>query len=316
MKKENAAKRAADKKREAKAKVKAKAFQKADAKREAQKKGGRRPGGRTGRPHDYEENADAYTPAGRGRSGVSGDTEKAYKLLAMQEGVSNAQAKSMIDRGLVYVGNKKVMIARGELKKNTEFIVQRVEKVRPIFENDDLIVVDKPAFLNADEVERQFKGARLLHRLDRETSGVLMLAKNETFRERAIEAFRKDEVYKEYVAWVEGVFIEETVIDKPILTEKRQNKAYSKISKKGKPARSEVYPLEVSGKKSKVRVIIHEGRTHQIRVHLRSVDHPIVGDEMYGGRRYKRVMLHAKKVKLLGMTFEAPEPKLFAHFSS
>lgn len=306
-KRDNAVRRAADKKNEAKNKVRAKAFSKKE-------------GAKGGRPSKKGAGKQAASEAQGANEGVQHgrirDGEKAYKLLALQLEISNAQAKDMIDRGLVYVGNKKVMIARGELDKKTLFTVQEVAKVRPIFENDDLIVVDKPAFMNADEVERQFKGAQLLHRLDRETSGVLMLVKNEAFRERAIEAFRKDEVYKEYVAWVEGIVTEEVTIDRPILTEKRHNKAYSKISPKGKPARSEVYPLEVSGKKSKVKVVIHEGRTHQIRTHLRSIDHPIVGDELYGGRRAPRVMLHAKKVELLGMTFEAKEPKIFAHFGS
>ena len=316
MKKKDASnRRANDRKSEAKAKVRAKAFQKADAKRDTRKKSYKQTGGKDSNVYASSE-FDQYEQPSHQQRARGGKTEKAYKLLALQEGISNAQAKGKIDRGLVYVGNKKVMIARGELPLDTAFITQEVEKTKPIFENDDLIVVDKPAFVNADEIERQFKGARLLHRLDRETSGVLMLVKNEEFRSRAIQAFKDDEVYKEYVAWVDGVFIEELIIDKPILTEKRGNKAYSKISKNGKPARSEVYPLEVAGKKSKVKVIIHEGRTHQIRTHLRSVNFPIVGDEMYGGRRSRRVMLHAKKVKLLGMEFEAKEPKVFAHFSS
>ena len=99
-------------------------------------------------------------------------------------------------------------------------------------------------------------------------------------------------------------------------TEKKNNKAYSKVSKKGKPARTEVTPEIVSGKKTKVKCVIHHGRTHQIRVHLKSIDFPIIGDEQYGGRRYKRVMLHARKVVLLGMTFEAAEPTAFKHFES
>lgn len=249
-------------------------------------------------------------------SAYSGPTDKAYKLLALQEAVSNAKAKELIDRGLVYVGGKKVMIARGELPLKTVFHVEKVEKIHPLFENDDLVVVDKPAFLNADEVERQFKGTHLLHRLDRETSGVLMLVKNEAFRERAIAAFKNDEVYKEYVAWVEGVVTESAVIDEPILTEKRRGKAYSKISQKGKPAITEITPIEVAGKKTKLKIVIHHGRTHQIRTHLRHFGHPVIGDEQYGGRQSQRVMLHAKKVTLLDYTFEAREPKLFTHFSS
>jgi len=240
--------------------------------------------------------------------------EKAYKLLAIQEGISNSQAKSMIDRGLVYVGNKKVMIARGEIDAKTVFRVQKIEKVKPIFENDDLIVVDKPAYVNSDEIERQFKGAQLLHRLDRETSGVLMLVKNEEFRQKAIQEFKRDRVYKEYIAWVEGIITEPHDIDKPILTTKKNNRATSNVSSKGKPARTEVTPDIVSGNKTKVQCIIHHGRTHQIRTHLRYIEHPIIGDEQYGGRRAKRVMLHAHKVRLLGMEFIAPEPKAFIHF--
>jgi len=241
-------------------------------------------------------------------------TEKAYKILALQEGISNSQAKSMIDRGLVYVGNKKVMIARGEIESRTVFRVQKIEKARPIFENDDIVVIDKPAYVNSDEIERQFKPAVLLHRLDRETSGVLMLVKNEEFREKAIKEFRKDKVYKEYIAWVEGIISEPIEVDKPIVTQKKNNKAYSNVSGKGKPARTEFFPDIVSANKTKVKCIIHNGRTHQIRTHLRYIDHSIVGDEQYGGRRAKRVMLHAHKVRILGMEFVAPEPKLFKDF--
>ena len=244
------------------------------------------------------------------------DKDKAYKVLALQEGISNSEAKALIDRGLVYAGNSKIMIARGDINTKTKFRIEKVEKIKPIFENDDIIVVDKPAFMNSDEIERQFKGTKLLHRLDRETSGVLMLVKNEEFREKAIKEFKKDTVYKEYVAWVDGILVESVEIDKAIITEKKGNKAFSKLSKNGKPARTEVTPEIVSGKKTKLKCVIHHGRTHQIRVHLKSIDFPIIGDEQYGGRRYKRVMLHAKKVVLLGMTFEAPEPTSFKHFES
>lgn len=241
-------------------------------------------------------------------------TEKAYKILAMQEGISNNNAKSMIDRGLVYVGNKKVVIARGEINADTKFRVIKVEKAKPIFENDDIVVIDKPAYINSDEIERQFKPAVLLHRLDRETSGVLMLVKNEEFRQKAIKEFKQDKVYKEYIAWVEGIMSEPIEVDKAITTQKKNNKAYSNVSPKGKPARSEFFPDLVSANKTKIKCIIHNGRTHQIRVHLRYVDHSIVGDEQYGGRKAKRVMLHAHKVRLLGMEFISPEPKSFTHF--
>jgi len=241
-------------------------------------------------------------------------TEKAYKILANQEGISNSQAKSMIDRGLVYVGNKKVMIARGDIDVKTIFRVIKIERAKTLFENDDILVVDKPAYVNSDEIERMFKPAVLLHRLDRETSGVLMLVKNDEFREKAIKEFKQDKVYKEYIAWVEGIISEPIEVDKGILTQKKNNKAYSNVSGKGKPARTEFTPDIVSANKTKVNCVIHHGRTHQIRAHARYIDHSIIGDEQYGGRRAKRVMLHAHKVRLLSMEFISPEPKEFINF--
>ncbi len=242
------------------------------------------------------------------------EKDKAYKVLALQENISNKEAKSIIDRGLVYVGNKKLMIARADINIKTKFRVQKIEKVNVIFENNDILVVDKPAFVNSDEIERQFKDVKLLHRLDRQTSGVLMLVKNEEFRQKAIQEFKHDRVYKEYIAWVDGIIVENLDINKPILTQKKGNKAYSKIDKHGKPARTEVLVEMISGKKTKLKCIIHNGRTHQIRVHLRSEGLFIIGDEQYGGRKFTRVMLHAKKVKLLGFSFEAQEPTIFKHF--
>lgn len=295
--------RAKNRKDESKAKVRAKAFAKADAKRP--KKGAKA----SSKAADEMYAGDAPVRSNE-------KMEKAYKLLALQESISNSQAKALIDRGLVYVANRKVTVARGELPLKTSFQIQQIEKAKVIYEDDDLLVVDKPAFLNADEIERQYPDTQLLHRLDRETSGVLMLVKNEEYRLKAIGEFKRNKVYKEYTAWVEGMFIDETEIDKPILTEKRHNKAVSKISPKGKPAHTTVTLVEVVGKYSKVKVVIREGRTHQIRCHLRSIGFPISGDEQYGGRRAKRVMLHARKVELLGKTFIADEPKIFAHYSS
>lgn len=295
--------RAKNRKDESKAKVRAKAFAKADAKRPPRGKK------TTKRDDDTMIEEGSYAQS-------SGKMEKAYKLLAIQESISNSQAKAQIDRGLVYVGNRKVTVARGELPVKTTFNIQNVASAEVIYEDDDLLVVDKPAFLNADEIERQYPEAKLLHRLDRETSGVLILVKDEEYRLKAIGEFKRNKVYKEYTAWVEGMFIDEVEIDKAILTEKRHNKAFSKISPKGKPAHTTVTPLEVVGKYSKVKVVIREGRTHQIRCHLRSIGFPIAGDEQYGGRRAKRVMLHARKVELMGHTFVAKEPKVFAHYSS
>lgn len=239
--------------------------------------------------------------------------EKAYKLLAEQEGVSNKKAKELIDRGLVYVTDRKVKIARAEMPNNTNFRVEDIEKVKIIYQDEYILAINKPALLDSYELQDAIEEEEtvLIHRLDRDTSGVLILARNEEFLEDAIKAFKQRKVKKRYVAWVEGVFYEEIKIDAPIATHKQGGKAFSEINEeRGKPAVTIVKPLEIQGKKSKVEIEILTGRTHQIRVHLASIGHPIVGDERYGSvTRSKRILLHAKALSLLGYAFEAKEPR-------
>ncbi len=236
--------------------------------------------------------------------------EKAYKLLARQKEISNKKAKELIDRGVVYVADRKVKIARAELPEDTVFRVEVPSDVRILYRDNDLIVVDKPALVDSYEIQERFEGAELLHRLDRETSGVLLLGRNRAFIARAVEAFRQRKVIKEYIAWVEGVIYEPIEIDQPIHTIKK-GKAFSRVDPRlGKPAHTLVRPNEVQGKKSKVDITIDTGRTHQIRVHLAHVGHPVVGDEQYGSRTSaKRILLHAASITLLGQTFNASEPK-------
>jgi len=242
--------------------------------------------------------------------------EKAYKLLAFQEGISNGKAKELIDKGVVTVGGKKIQVARGEMKEDTVFKVKDIANARIIFEDDDILVVDKPAHLNSQEVEKKFPQAVLLNRLDKETSGVMLLAKNEEFRQRAIGEFKNNKVYKEYVAIVDGKVVEEEIIDLPISTIKGKT-ARSRIDEEhGKPAKTTVYPNMVEGKKSKIKIIIENGRTHQIRVHLQYAGMPIIGDLQYGkpSNQVSRVMLHSKVTRILGYEFQAKEPKEFFHF--
>jgi 23S rRNA pseudouridine1911/1915/1917 synthase len=236
--------------------------------------------------------------------------DKAYKILAIQLGISGKRAKELIDRGIVYVGDRKVKIARAVMPEDTKFRVEMPSKIKVIYEDDDILVVNKPAFLDSYDVEATFNNAKLIHRLDRETSGVLLLAKNDEFLKKAIETFRNRRVKKFYTAWVEGVVYEEMVIDLPIHTIKGP-KSISKIDKRlGKEAITIVKPNEVQGKKSKVDIEIKTGRTHQIRLHLSHIGHPVVGDEQYGSpTKSKRILLHASKIEIFGKEFEAKEPK-------
>ncbi|QOG12036.1 pseudouridine synthase family protein [Arcobacter sp. FWKO B] len=239
--------------------------------------------------------------------------EKAYKLLAIQEGITNSKAKDLIDRGIVTAGGKKIVIARGEISTDTVFKVKELPRATKIFEDDNILALNKPAHLGSEELEKEYKQAILLNRLDKETSGVILFAKNEEFRKKAIEEFKNHRVYKEYVAVVEGKIIDEAVCDLPITTIKGKV-AKSKIDlRNGKSAKTTVYPLMVEGHKSKVKVVIETGRTHQIRVHLAYLGMPIIGDVQYGkpSTKVHRVLLHSKVTKIFDYTFEAPEPKEF-----
>ncbi|MBI3873753.1 MAG: RluA family pseudouridine synthase [Arcobacter sp.] len=242
--------------------------------------------------------------------------DKAYKLLALQEGISNGKAKELIDKGVVTVEGKKLLVARGEIGDKSIFKIKEIPKVTIIYQDDDILAVDKPAYLSASEVEEMFPDAKLLNRLDKETSGVMMLAKNEVFRGKAIKEFMDNRVYKEYVAIVEGKVIDEFKVDLPILTIKGKS-AKSKIDLvKGKPALTIVTPYMVEGHKSKIQIVIENGRTHQIRVHLQYAGFPIVGDIQYGkpSTQVQRVMLHSKITKIMDYEFEAREPREFFHF--
>ena len=235
--------------------------------------------------------------------------EQAYKLLAQSKEISNKKAKVLIDRGLVFVGDRQLKIARAPLPDSTIFRIEMPEDIVILYQDEEVVAVNKPAGIDSYEVQDAIEGAELLHRLDRDTSGVLLLGKSEAFMKEAIKAFRQRKVTKEYIAWVEGVVYEALTITAPIHTIKK-GKAFSKIDERlGKPAHTVVTPDEVQGKKSKVKIEISTGRTHQIRVHLASVGHPVVGDSQYGSRtRAKRTLLHARKLELLGKTFVAPVP--------
>jgi 23S rRNA-/tRNA-specific pseudouridylate synthase len=235
-------------------------------------------------------------------------TEKAYKLLAIQEGITNRSAKDLIDRGVVYSGGRKIVMARAEMSPKSNFRVEETQKVKVIFEDDKIIAIDKPAYITSEQIAKK-RGYPLLHRLDKETSGVLMLVKDEEFRQKAIKAFKRQEVEKEYIAWVSGRIAESFDIQTPLLTIKKNNKAITKVSENGQSAFTSVEPLMIEGRYTKVKIVIKTGRTHQIRVHLKSEGYPIVGDTFYGGKNHKRVLLHAHKISLLGYDFSSPEPK-------
>ncbi len=239
--------------------------------------------------------------------------EKAYKLLSIQEGISNNKAKELIDMGVVYAHGEKVVIARALVDVHVKFKIMKLEKESVITEDDIKLVLNKPSFVTTEMLAKKY-GLNALHRLDKETSGVLVLTKDESYRLKAIEEFRKMKVDKVYYAIVNGKVAEPIEINSPIFTTKTNSGAISKVSKKGKEALSLVEPVMIEGRYSLVKITIKTGRTHQIRVHLSSVGHPVLGDLKYGRYKAERLMLHSSYMKIFDETFNAPLPSIFRKY--
>ncbi|WP_238699167.1 RluA family pseudouridine synthase [Helicobacter sp. MIT 05-5294] len=241
------------------------------------------------------------------------DAQKAYKLLSLQENCSNNEAKSLIDRGLVSVNGKKLQIARALLSPQTKFQIQKPNAITEIFRDSQILALAKPAFLTSEEVAKSYPQWVLLHRLDKETSGILLLVKDQSeFHLKAKEAFKQMQVKKHYIAIVEGILEEECEITAPLLIKKGKS-AKVEISKngEGQKAITKIRPLEISGKKTKLDIEIKTGKTHQIRVHLAHLKHPIIGDTLYGAKPANRILLHAYSIALLGYNFVCPPPEEF-----
>ncbi len=179
-----------------------------------------------------------------------------------------------------------------------------------IFEDDSLIVVNKPAGLvvhpaagihsgtlaNALAYHFQKLSTRagavrpgIVHRLDKDTSGLMVVAKNETTHENLADQFRAREVFKSYVALVHGVVKQQSGrIEQPIARDPR-TRIRMAVVRAGRGALS-LYKVRRSFKSfTLLDVELKTGRTHQIRVHLSWLKHPVVGDEVYGGGRDKTV---------------------------
>ena len=157
----------------------------------------------------------------------------------------------------------------------------------------------------------------IVHRLDKDTSGVLAVARTEAGYLDLKEQFKKRETEKVYLAVVEGHFDEEGgMINAPV---GRSSKDKTKMTVKlgGKDSRTEFSILEELDNASLLRVKPLTGRTHQIRVHMSYIGHKILGDSYYGGPQHERLMLHSKRLTLRHpengdiISLEAPEPEEF-----
>jgi 23S rRNA pseudouridine1911/1915/1917 synthase len=199
-----------------------------------------------------------------------------------------------------------------------------------VYQDADLVVVDKPAGMVVHPAAGHAGGTLvnallhqiddlsgiggekrpgIVHRLDRGTSGLMVVAKNDAAHEELARQFRDREVEKEYVALVWGVVQAGRRIDAPIGRDPANRKRMSAKARRSREAVTRIVRAEhVNPAVTLAQIAIHTGRTHQIRVHLSAIGHPIVGDPLYGGvhrrvpgdlravLRLERPFLHAAKL--------------------
>lgn len=190
-----------------------------------------------------------------------------------------------------------------------------------VYEDDDLIVFDKPAglvvhpapghehgtlvnafkWLRPEAVDPASPRPGLVHRLDKDTSGLIVVAKTEESRLHLLKLWQEREVLKQYSALVVGSFPEESaIVDAPIGRDPNNRKRMAVVAS-GRPARSRLQVTRRFPGYTLLDVTIETGRTHQIRVHCAFTGHPVAGDALYGGGGRNlplgRQFLHARKLK-------------------
>jgi 23S rRNA pseudouridine1911/1915/1917 synthase len=259
-------------------------------------------------------------------------------------GHSRSQIQRLIDEGQVTLPRVKTVKANTPVREGDVITVTVPEPVEArveaealpldvLYQDADVIVLNKPAgmvvhpgagneggtLVNAllhHVTDLSGIGGELrpgiVHRLDKGTSGVMVVAKHDAAHQELARQFHDREVDKEYVALVWGLVQQRKRIDLPI---GRDPVHREKISTRARRARSAVtrvtWARHIPGA-SLLRVAIQTGRTHQIRVHLSAIGHPIVGDSLYGGV-HRRVAAHLRAVQRLERPFLHAERLAFSH---
>jgi 23S rRNA pseudouridine1911/1915/1917 synthase len=243
---------------------------------------------------------------------------------------SRSQIKKLIDNKYITINSYPIK-ASTDIKRNDliKIIVPQEQKntltpselkLEILYENSDLLIINKPfgivvhpskghlndtivnALLGMNIEFEPTLGERkplLVHRLDKDTSGLLLVAKNERAYKYLSGIQKKREIKKYYLAVVNGIPKKKyATIDAPISRNKSQRKKMN-ISSDGRESMTTYKVLKSSDKMSLLELELHTGRTHQIRVHMQAIGHAVIGDELYGkkSKLANRQMLHAYKLE-------------------
>jgi 23S rRNA pseudouridine1911/1915/1917 synthase len=287
---------------------------------------------------------------------ISRPGERLDRTLAdLLPDVSRAHIQRLIKEGEVTVDGKTVTKPSTRLEKEATLTIH-IPAAEPqplvaeripldiIYQDDEVIVVNKPAGMvvhpaagHADgtlvnallahapqlALVRGTRRPGIVHRLDKDTSGLIVVALTEAARLALKVQFQERTVHKSYLALVEGALSpEEGLIDAPIGRSKHRRKRMA-VTRDGREAQTEYHTLEVFDQHTLIEAVPRTGRTHQIRVHLAFIGHPLAGDQVYGWHKrtipLRRHFLHARQLSfaLPGsgrvLTFDAPLPSDLTH---
>lgn len=261
-------------------------------------------------------------------------------LTEVMPEATRSYLQKLIDKGYVEVQGKKVTKSGNKLKGN-EIINISIPEDEPldlmaenipldiIYEDSDLVVINKQANLVVHPAYGNYNGTLvnallyhindlstingvirpgIVHRLDKDTTGIIVVAKNDKAHLRLSEMFKNKELEKSYICITNGIFKEKKGrIENFIGRDLKDRKKMAVVIENGRVAISNYEILDEGKGNSLVKVTIETGRTHQIRVHMKFLNHPIIGDTTYGSAKSKitRQMLHAYNLK-----FEHPTKKI------
>ena len=262
---------------------------------------------------------------------IANTKERIDKYIMDNTDISRSKIQRMIKSNNILVNNKNIknsyiLNINDEITINDDYSEDiTIEKenipLDIVYEDDYLLVINKPSGMvvhpapgnyhntlvnalmyhcnNLSTINGEFRPG-IVHRIDADTSGLLLVAKNDKVHADLAEQIKNKTVLRKYIALVSGVIYEDTAtIDAPIGRDEKNRKKMSVTDKNSKKAITNIKVLERYKNATLIECILETGRTHQIRVHLKYINHPIINDPIYGTNKDDKLfgqMLHAKTI--------------------